>query len=238
MELQAPGLDIELPAGGWRPAALTLLVHLAFFSLLFVGLHWRRSLPPADDGAVWLMPADMLVQEAKPDVENAASDEPATKNADINVGGSGISDASEKSAKPTPATAPQSRPADAAAGQADKRANKPQDGDGDSKADDGASSDIRLSIATTTVFEVTGAQRETNMAVEFALSLRPDGTISELQVTKSSGNPDFDEAVRQGIVTAQPYPRKLAAKSPDVDVTIRALDVDIMHRFPATSSLP
>ncbi|HEX7643981.1 MAG TPA: TonB family protein [Burkholderiaceae bacterium] len=239
MELWAPPPDAELPAGGWRPAALTLLVHLAFFGLLFVGLHWKRALPPLDEGVMWIVPADVPVQEIKPDAENAAPEAPPTKTPDINLGGSGMQDAADSGAKPAAPPKQQAAPVEAAAGDVEKQADaNPQDGDSDNEAEDGAASDIRVRIAMNTEFAVTALQRETKVAVEFALSLRPDGSIADLQVTKSSGNPGFDEAVRLGIVAAQPYPKKLAAKSPDVDVTIRALDVDVVHRFPGTTTLP
>src|ERR1700741_2686112 len=105
----------EPRAGGWLPAALTFLVHLAFFVLLQVGLHWTRALPPADDGVMWVVPADMPVQEAKPDTEDAALDVPPTKAADVSLGSSGIQNAADNGAKPASASPAKPHPKSALA---------------------------------------------------------------------------------------------------------------------------
>ncbi|MFJ2987958.1 TonB family protein [Collimonas sp. NPDC087041] len=65
---------------------------------------------------------------------------------------------------------------------------------------------VKAMIAANTLYETSAADRESNSRVVFAVSLLPDGSVSGMTLTKTSGNPEFDEAVRSAIEKSQPYP--------------------------------
>lgn len=53
-----------------------------------------------------------------------------------------------------------------------------------------------------------------NPPVEYAVDLFPDGSIRSIRLTKPSGVPGFDEAVKQGITKSQPFPADADGKVP------------------------
>ena len=53
-----------------------------------------------------------------------------------------------------------------------------------------------------------------NPAVEYEVSLLPDGSVGGMRKTKSSGVPGFDDAVARAIEKSEPYPRDKSGKVP------------------------
>jgi colicin import membrane protein len=53
-----------------------------------------------------------------------------------------------------------------------------------------------------------------NTAVEYHVDLLPDGSVAGMRMTKSSGVPGFDEAVRRAIEKSQPYPKDKSGNVP------------------------
>lgn len=47
-----------------------------------------------------------------------------------------------------------------------------------------------------------------NPAVTVLIELLPDGRVESVNLRKTSGYPNFDESVRQGILRASPLPKK------------------------------
>lgn len=71
---------------------------------------------------------------------------------------------------------------------------------------DGAYADkIRAKIRANTVFNVP-ADLSSNPPAEYAVELLPDGSLRGLRLSKSSGLPGFDEAVKRAIERSQPFP--------------------------------
>ena len=66
-----------------------------------------------------------------------------------------------------------------------------------------------------------------NPAVEYAVDLFPDGSIRSIRLTKQSGIPGFDEAVKQGITKSQPFPADTDGKVPSgFPVRYQPKDID------------
>lgn len=53
-----------------------------------------------------------------------------------------------------------------------------------------------------------------NPPVQYEVQLLPDGTVAGLHLTKSSGVPGFDQAVRRAIEKSQPYPKDKSGSVP------------------------
>lgn len=64
-----------------------------------------------------------------------------------------------------------------------------------------------------------------NPQVEFRLTVLPSGEIAKITLSKSSGNPAFDQAVLRGIEKSSPLPLP-----PDKAAAERFRDLDIKHR--------
>jgi colicin import membrane protein len=57
------------------------------------------------------------------------------------------------------------------------------------------------------------------------VSLKPDGQISDVKLTKSSGNINFDRAVETGIRRCTPFPRPSSGSYPGyIDVNYNMYD--------------
>ena len=46
------------------------------------------------------------------------------------------------------------------------------------------------------------------MIVDYLVELLPDGTVKSVELRRTSGLPEFDEAVRLAVYKSQPYPPK------------------------------
>lgn len=97
-----------------------------------------------------------------------------------------------------------------AAGLPGGTANRNQSGGG---RDDGYGAKIRACVQPGVSFPVP-PRSNTNPSAEFRVDLRPDGTISAVKLTRSSGNPNFDRAVETGIRRCSPFPAPPSGKYP------------------------
>ncbi len=65
----------------------------------------------------------------------------------------------------------------------------------------------------------------TNPTSQFRVDLRPDGTITSVKLTRSSGNPNFDRAVETGIRRCSPFPMPPSGKYPVfIDINYKMYD--------------
>ncbi|MES2537470.1 MAG: cell envelope integrity protein TolA [Pseudomonadota bacterium] len=74
------------------------------------------------------------------------------------------------------------------------------------KADAAYINRIAAKIKSNIVFNVPD-NLSGNLPVEYLVQLLPDGSVSGMRKSKSSGVPGFDEAVRRAIEKSQPYPK-------------------------------
>ena len=71
----------------------------------------------------------------------------------------------------------------------------------------------------------TPPRGNTNPAAQFRVDLRPDGTVANVKLTRSSGNPNFDRAVETGIRRCSPFPTLPSGKHPSsLDVNYNMFD--------------
>lgn len=71
----------------------------------------------------------------------------------------------------------------------------------------------------------TPPRGNTNPAAQFRVDLRPDGTVANVKLTRSSGNPNFDRAVETGIRRCSPFPTLTSGKHPSsLDVNYNMFD--------------
>jgi colicin import membrane protein len=244
MDLKFPRPRAILPApDGWRSALLALVVHAVFFAVLAFGLHWKRFLPPIEDDVTWVLPqeAEVAPQPDKTDTENTspqAASVAKPEPADVKLGASGTVDTDGASAKP--AAEAKSKPAEPAPAEPKEAAPDAPDAEPGDAVIDGKKlvNDLKIRVASKTQFTVPSSMRETNVPVEFTLRLAPDGTVADLQLVQASDNPEYDDAVRQGILDAQPYPHDMVNKGDEIDIRMRPIEIDFVHRFPTRTTLP
>jgi colicin import membrane protein len=71
----------------------------------------------------------------------------------------------------------------------------------------------------------TPPRGNTNPAAQYRVDLRPDGTVANVKLTRSSGNPNFDRAVETGIRRCSPFPTLPSGKHPSsLDVNYNMFD--------------
>jgi colicin import membrane protein len=81
-----------------------------------------------------------------------------------------------------------------------------------SQLDAGWTARVKAKIKSNTHFPGTS---ETNAPVEYEVRLLPDGSVAgNPRMTKSSGIPEFDEAVRRAIEASQPFPSDSSGSVP------------------------
>jgi len=84
---------------------------------------------------------------------------------------------------------------------------------------------VRACIRPGVVYNVPSRQGGSNPTVQFRVTLSPDGTVSQVQLNRSSGIPLFDDAVRGGILKCSKFPSPPGGKYPRwVDVDYRMYD--------------
>ncbi len=68
-------------------------------------------------------------------------------------------------------------------------------------------------------------REKTNPAAQFRVNLRPDGTVSNVKLTRTSGNSIFDRDVENGIRRCSPFPTPPSGKYPGyIDVIYNMYD--------------
>ncbi len=89
---------------------------------------------------------------------------------------------------------------------------------------DGYGSKVRACIQPSVAFP-TPPRGNLNPAVQYRVDLRPDGTVANVKLTRSSGNPNFDRAVETGIRRCSPFPAPPSGKYPGyIDVIYNMYD--------------
>jgi colicin import membrane protein len=275
------------PRGAWRALTLALVMHVALFAFLWIGVRWQNETPLVVEAEIWdpqikeaaplpdptppppptpvpvpepvKPPPPPKIEEpevAKPDIalekqkekkrkeqeqkelQKAKEKEQELEKQRQKLADQQQKDKDQKLAKQkADEAAKKKEDADKLADDkrrkqtdADKKAaeKRRQDdlklmhsqfgGTGDAPKSQGPrgtpayASKVAAKIKSNTVFNVP-ADLVGNPSVEFDVQLLPDGSVSGIRLTKPSGVPGFDEAVKAAIQKSAPYPK-------DVDGTV------------------
>jgi colicin import membrane protein len=91
--------------------------------------------------------------------------------------------------------------------------------------DDGYGAKVRACVQPGVSFPPPPRGAGGNPAAQYRVSLRPDGQIADVRLTKSSGNVNFDRAVETGIRRCTPFPRPSSGSYPGyIDVNYNMYD--------------
>jgi colicin import membrane protein len=91
-------------------------------------------------------------------------------------------------------------------------------------SNDGYGAKVRACVQPGVAFP-TPPRSNANPAAQYRVDLRPDGTIASVKLTRSSGNPNFDRAVENGIRRCSPFPTPPSGKYPGyIDVNYNMYD--------------
>ncbi|RXZ33214.1 cell envelope integrity protein TolA [Oxalobacteraceae bacterium CAVE-383] len=275
------------PRGAWRSLALALIMHIALFAFLWIGVRWQNDTPLVVEAEIWdpqikeaaplpepvppppptpvpapepvKPPPPPKIEEpvvAKPDIalekekekkrkEQEQKDlaKAKEKEQELEKQRKKLADQQQKDKEQklekqkADEAAKKKEDADKLADdkrrkqtEADKKAaeKRRQDdlklmhsqfgGTGDAPKSQGPrgnpayASKVGARIKANTVFNVP-ADLAGNPAVEYDVQLLPDGSVSGIRLTKPSGVPGFDDAVKAAIMKSAPYPK-------DVDGTV------------------
>jgi colicin import membrane protein len=85
---------------------------------------------------------------------------------------------------------------------------------GGSGGDDGYAAQVRACVRRGVVYSVPARQGSSNPTVQYRVELKSNGTVENVSIRRSSGNPRFDEAVRKGIQACSPFPKPPSGKYP------------------------
>jgi len=91
--------------------------------------------------------------------------------------------------------------------------------------DDGYGAKVRACVQPGVSFPPPPRGGAGNPAAAYRVSLKPDGQIADVKLTKSSGNVNFDRAVETGIRRCTPFPRPSSGSYPGyIDVNYNMYD--------------
>ena len=91
--------------------------------------------------------------------------------------------------------------------------------------DDGYGAKVRACVQPGVSFPPPPRGSAGNPAAQYRVSLKPDGQIADVRLTKSSGNVNFDRAVETGIRRCTPFPRPSTGSYPGyIDVNYNMYD--------------
>ena len=179
--------------------ALALLVHGAFFALLYLGFNWQMlppqgmvvdiwdSLPQNEESVPALPPAS---QEPVEPVKAAEKQVPVKAEIEMGVKKKVKKPVPEKDELVAKLTPKQLAAQKAAYAKRVQQENEQQDK---------IRSKIRRNI-------VAPPGVSNKISTEFDVTLLPGGLVLEIRMTRSSGNQAYDNAVERGILKAQPLP--------------------------------
>lgn len=208
----------KFPAG-----ILALVVHAAFFALLYFGFSWQTQAPQAMSVALWKsIPEDVPVQVAPPVVQPAVQPVPEVKPApppEVRK-----PDIVMPVKKPEPKKAevqkietkpvhpvevkktgvkPQVQPVQPSAADIEADRQIAAQAAATNRMVDEYSSKIQSKIKSNIVinFDVADDAR-----AEFLVTVLPDGSVLPPRKVKTSGNAAYDDAVERAILKSQPLP--------------------------------
>ena len=91
--------------------------------------------------------------------------------------------------------------------------------------DDGYGAKVRACVLPGVPFPPPPRGAGGNPAAQYRVSLKPDGQIADVRLTKTSGNTNFDRAVETGIRRCTPFPRPSSGSYPGyIDVNYNMYD--------------
>ena len=206
---------------------LKYLIALAAFAALpaMAAAQDTPNDPPAPAGATDTEKAEQEKAEkekaAKAAAEKAAADKAAAEKAAKEKA------AKEKAAKEAEAKRQALKAAmrgDAleAAGIPSGNADRNQRGGG---GNDGYAAKVRACVQPGVVYNVPPRSGSANPTASFRTRLGSNGQVQGVDLTRSSGNPRFDDAVQKGILACSPFPKPPGGKYPSyIDVDYRMYD--------------
>ncbi|SOE47546.1 TolA protein [Orrella dioscoreae] len=91
--------------------------------------------------------------------------------------------------------------------------------------DDGYAGKVRACVQPGVAYPVPTRSGSSNPTAEYRVQLRNDGTVTGVNMTRSSGISGFDRAVENGIRRCSPFPKPSTGGYPStIDVTYRMYD--------------
>ena len=91
--------------------------------------------------------------------------------------------------------------------------------------DDGYGAKVHACVQPGVSFPTPSRGGGGNPAAQYRVSLKPDGQIADVRLTKSSGNSNFDRAVETGIRRCTPFHKPSAGSYPGyIDVNYNMYD--------------
>ncbi len=191
----------RLPAG-----ILALLVHGAFFALLYFGFSWQTQPVAAMSVELW----QSLPDAAAPAKPKVAEEVKPVQPEEVVKPDIVLPDQKQLEIKPLAPQLPEKKKTDA------KSMTKP----GSSGADQQAREQAEQAAAAGRVMDeyigkisarvrsriVMPPSVPDDARAEFSVTLLPGGTVLSARLTRSSGNAAYDNAVERAILKSQPFP--------------------------------
>ncbi len=204
----------KLPAG-----VLALLVHGAFFALLYFGVNWHNEQPQGMVVDIWdSLPAPQVepVKVAPPPVEQQKLDEPVVPpKADIEL----VDKKKPKIKPPKPAKPVENKPVQpkqAESVRMDRKAQAAQAAQDEARATQAAAAAAAITNEVGKYIGLITAKIRRNIVMppdvpddaqaKFDVILIPGGTVLSVKLIKPSGSIAYDDAVERAISKAQPLP--------------------------------
>jgi colicin import membrane protein len=213
----------RFPAG-----ILALLVHGAFFALLYFGFSWQTLPPVTMSAELWQsLPEVAAAQPVKPKVVEEVKPVQPEEVVKPDIV---LPDKKKNEIKPVPPTPDKKKT------EAKPAAQKPRVSSADQQA---AREQAEQAAATGRVVDeftgkIQGKIRRNvvmppNVPVdaraEFSVTLLPGGTVLSARLTRSSGNAAYDNAVERAILKSQPLPLP-----PDVQLFNRFRELKLVFK--------
>ncbi|MDZ4201621.1 MAG: cell envelope integrity protein TolA [Gallionella sp.] len=186
----------KLPAG-----ILAVVVHGAFFALLYFGFSWQSEPPVAVSVELWqslpsVSPAKPKI-EVKPEIEEEAPPPKPQEPVEPDIALPEKKKVDEKKPLPKP------KPAEPSAEEQEAARERAERAAATGRVVDEYTARIVAKIRRNIVMPPDVAD---DARAEFLVTLLPGGSILNARLQKSSGNAAYDGAVERAILKSQPLP--------------------------------
>jgi colicin import membrane protein len=223
---------------------LTLVVHGAFFALLFLGFTWQTLPPAVMQVELWqslpedrVAPVETVAPPPAPKVEEAVRPSPAPKAEKLKAPDIALPDKKKEKTKPVekkPAKKPVEKPAETKsleierqkqdAAIAEQQASREQAAK--AAAIDSVVAEYKGKIQKKILHNIVMSTKvETDALAIFRVTLLPGGSVLQVKQVKSSGNPAYDSAVERAILKSDPLPLP-----PDVALFSKFRELELKFR--------
>lgn len=190
----------RFPAG-----ILALLVHGAFFALLYFGFNWQTQPAVTMSAELWQsLPEAAIMPPAKPKVVEEVKPVQPEEVVKPDIV---LPDKKKAEIKPVPPTPEKKKTEAKPAAQKPRVSSADQQAAREQAAQAGVVSEYKAKIEAKirrNVVEPPDVSKDAR--AEFFVTLLPGGTVLSVRLTKSSGNATYDNAVERAILKSQPLP--------------------------------